>query len=685
MGRRFLSLASKLSAEMCSAMQVAAPLFQLQHRLTHYVRARTGLNIAVKAVSCLSGHVDRLQTDGISVFSDGKHIYLPNEIDIFDNQKENSSLFWHLVRLESGLFEFGTFEFDCEKALARCRDRFSPKDLKAPGGLAGASELDRFFQYFPHKGLAAALFTVFEHGRIRRLLSQHYPGLIRRSLPVFQQEATRLYQRAGDCNLLSVLYARLALGMTMAAGFTKKACDQAQVDRMVTLFEKHVRADNCVETSAALVFLTYADVFKGLARQENNSGLKTGLPVLQTPFGRFIRSDRVVDTHRPYAAEAASVRERLREKGIRVFKSDVRHKLVENRGVLSARDIQEIVVKMDPEFKPFGGIQGGLSEYLAGMDWFEPLPDFDTDNWQRDRQSGIVVSYPEWDYRINDYLDDHVRVVDRCVSGCEGTFYADTLRRYHGLVTKTRRAFEMLKPEGLTILRQWVEGDQFDYRALLDFAIDRRMGRIPSDRLYIKRVKQQRDVAVLILVDMSRSTANRAANSSATVLDIEKEAIVLFSEALGVVGDKFAIAGFSGSGRSGVEYLRIKNFSDEADEEFFKRINAMKPQRSTRMGAAIRHAVSELEKIPAKVRLMMTIGDGFPNDVGYKQGYAIADTRRAVCEAYSKQIYFKAITVNIAGDPKLDDLYGPFNHNVISDIAELPDKLLWIYSAMTKM
>ena len=81
----------------------------------------------------------------------------------------------------------------------------------------------------------------------------------------------------------------------------------------------------------------------------------------------------------------------------------------------------------------------------------------------------------------------------------------------------------------------------------------------------------------------------------------------------------------------------------------------------------------------------MIIGDGFPNDIGYKQGYAIADTRKAVHEAHSKQIYFRAITVNIAGDPKLDDLYGPFNHNVISDIRELPDKLLWIYSAMTKM
>ncbi len=689
MGRRFLSLASKLSSEMCSAMQVAAPLFQVQHRLIRYMRARTGLNIAIKPVSSLSLHGDGPQPGGISVFSDGNFIYLPDEINIFDNKEDNSSLYWHLVRLESGQFEFGTFEFDFEKALARCSAGVAAKEMNAhrghEGGSAGISELDQFFQYFPHKGLATAMFTIYEHGRIRLLLSQQYPGLVRRSLPIFQNEASRLYGSGQRPNLISTLYARIALGMTLVDRSESNSCDQLLVDRISDLFEKSFMADTCVETSAALISLTYDDVFKQLVQQESAGGLESGRPILETPFGRFIRPDLVMDTQRPYAAVAVSVREKLRKKGIQVYKSDLRKKLVQNRGALSPQDIQDIIVKMGPANEAFGEIRGGLCEYLAGMDWFEFHNGIEIDSQQQHAGAGTIVKYPEWDCRINDYLDDHVRVMDRHVPGCQGTFYSDTLRRYQGLIKKMRRAFEMLKPEGLAILRQWIEGDQFDYRALLDFAIDRKVGRIPSDRLYIKRVKQQRDIAVLVLVDLSRSTANKAADSSATVLDIEKEAIVLFSEALGVVGDRFAIAGFSGTGRFGVDYLRIKDFSDAPDEEFHRCINAMIPQRSTRMGAAIRHAVSELEKIPAKVRVLMTIGDGFPNDVGYKQGYAIADTRKAVHEAYSKRIYFKALTINIAGDPKLDDLYGSFNHNVISDIRELPDKLLWIYSTMTKM
>jgi nitric oxide reductase activation protein len=135
---------------------------------------------------------------------------------------------------------------------------------------------------------------------------------------------------------------------------------------------------------------------------------------------------------------------------------------------------------------------------------------------------------------------------------------------------------------------------------------------------------------------------------------------------------------------SGVDYFRIKDFDETLDDTVKQRINAMSPQRSTRMGAAIRHATAQLEKVSAKVRLMIILGDGFPNDTGYKQEYAIEDTRRAIFEARSKHIAAKAVTVNLAGDPRLDDLYGSMHHTVISDVRELPDKLLRIYSALTR-
>jgi nitric oxide reductase activation protein len=102
------------------------------------------------------------------------------------------------------------------------------------------------------------------------------------------------------------------------------------------------------------------------------------------------------------------------------------------------------------------------------------------------------------------------------------------------------------------------------------------------------------------------------------------------------------------------------------------------------MGAAIRHATAQLSAAGARVRLLIILGDGFPNDTGYKREYAIADTRKAIAEARARGIHARAITVNIIGDERLDDLYGSLHHNVISDVRELPDKLLRIYSALTR-
>jgi nitric oxide reductase NorD protein len=229
-----------------------------------------------------------------------------------------------------------------------------------------------------------------------------------------------------------------------------------------------------------------------------------------------------------------------------------------------------------------------------------------------------------------------------------------------------------------------VEGDAFDYRALLDFAIDKKAGKIPSDRLYIKHIKQTRDVAAVLLVDLSRSTANTVYNSEATILHVEKEAIVLFCEALQVVGDVFAVAGFSSTGRLGVDYFKIKDFEENMDDAVKRRIDALSPQRNTRLGAAIRHAACQLEAVPSKVRLLIVLSDGFPNDADYKHQYAIEDTKKSILEARSKNIFTHAITINFAGDPKLDDLYGNVHHNVISDVRELPDKLLRIYGSLTR-
>jgi nitric oxide reductase activation protein len=159
---------------------------------------------------------------------------------------------------------------------------------------------------------------------------------------------------------------------------------------------------------------------------------------------------------------------------------------------------------------------------------------------------------------------------------------------------------------------------------------------------------------------------------------------VILTQALEVLGDTFAIAGFSGNGRLGVDYFRLKDFDESMDEAVRRRIGAVRAQRNTRMGAAVRHAAVALERVPARVRLLIVLSDGFPNDLDYKRQYAVQDTRRALFELQAKSIYIHAITVNQAADPELDDLYGHIHHSLISDVRQLPDKLVWIYGRLTR-
>jgi len=165
---------------------------------------------------------------------------------------------------------------------------------------------------------------------------------------------------------------------------------------------------------------------------------------------------------------------------------------------------------------------------------------------------------------------------------------------------------------------------------------------------------------------------------------LEKEAIVLFCEALSVLGDQFAVAGFSGSGRLGVEFYWIKDFSEPLNETVRSRIGAMISLRSTRTGAAIRHATGYLGQRPEKIRLLLTLGDGYPNDIGYKGHQAVADTRKAIGDATARAIFIRSITVNVDAAESLDSPYNSLHHNIISNVRELPDKLWRIYSTLTR-
>jgi len=661
LGMRHLALESRAGQEHCASLQVSVGFSQVRDRLQRYLRARTGLTLALRPLPEVAAAPGL--APGALVCSDGHAIYLPVEIGRFARRQDNLALYALLVRLEACFHEFGTVDFDLEKALERCRPYMG--DAIPPDGKAG--DLDRFLGMFADKPLAADLFTVFELGRIRQRLVRYYPGLVRRHYPLLRREAQA--DPGPGSGFLAGLFLRLALGLPEEDCLGAGGAGTSAHATITAAFSAALDAGSPVEVCAELTARFFDTALKS-CRMKGGCREPGAGPCWQTPFGWRPWPNPVMSGSLPFAPLAQAVRAALAQQGFKAYAADIRRRLAANAGGLSSQDVRELCGAAD-----LAGI--GVDELLANGRSAPASPD-------ESPETDPVFWYPEWDAALADYLPQHVRVRERTVAADGAGFYTDVLRRHYALVAQTRRAFERLRPESLKRLGQWVDGDEFDTRKLIELAVDRRAGEVPSERIYIKRVKDRREVAALLLVDISRSTANSVPGAGVAVLEIEKEAIVILCEALAALGDGFAVAGFSGAGRLGADYFRIKGFEEPLSDEVKGRIGAMQPQRNTRMGAAIRHAGRELEETPARVRLLMVLSDGFPNDADYRRQYAVADTRKAVSELSARHIRFHALTVNLPADPRLDELYGKARHHVISEVTELPGRLLRVYSALTR-
>ena len=688
LGIKFLSLESRFGADTLLHLRTAVPLSDVRMHLTRYIRAKTGILFSVCPLSqmpkimrqeVLNEHGDRP-----FVFSDVKFIYLPDEISLCGSYEENRDLYKSLVRLESGYHEFNSYEFDFEKALRYCSN-FKDGAVSACGGelKKECSDLEKYFALFTVKELASDLFNIFEQGRLRIISQEKYSGLVRISYPLLFSEAERVWNNENPEPLMFLLYLRIALGKEPPDSFATDAKTTALADLIYGIFEKTIEEDQCIETSAFLLFQTY-DWIEALLNENKKGDHVEDYRPFKMPFGRRLRPDLYFSANKKYEDIGKRIKAELGKREIHVFKSEIIKRLVKNSGDLSNDDIREIIIS-SREFSSPGRNNNNDTPIELSLSLFPELINNKEEQAYSDEDSAAAVfRYWEWDADLCDYLNDHVMVQERNIEGLKSDFYSSTLNRYMGTVKRIRREFELLRPEEIKTLKKWIDGEEFDTCALIDHVIDKKAGLIPSDRLYTKRIKQQRDISALLLVDLSRSTSALVMEANKSVHEIIKEAAVLFCEALNIAGDQFAVAGFSGTGRLGVDYYTIKDFSESMDDRIRQRINAVSPQRRTRMGAAIRHATRQLEKTASKVRLLLIISDGFPNDTGYKQSYAIEDTRMAVFEAHSKKICVRAITVDAAPDSRLDDLYGHFHHNVISDVRELPDRLLRIYGTLTR-
>jgi nitric oxide reductase NorD protein len=249
------------------------------------------------------------------------------------------------------------------------------------------------------------------------------------------------------------------------------------------------------------------------------------------------------------------------------------------------------------------------------------------------------------------------------------------LKRHAREVQRVRRRFERLRPQRIRLGRQ-LDGDEIDLAAYVAGFADLRAGGTADDRLYEAVRPMRRDIAIMLLVDVSGSTDSWVGGTR-RIIDVEKEALLLVCEALDALGDRYAVLAFSGEGPEAVGLLRVKEFAERYGAAVRCRIGALEPDRYTRAGAAIRHATAALSREGARHRLLLVVSDGKPNDVDLYEGrYGIEDTRQAVAEARLQGIHPFCLTVDRQAPAYLPRIFGPAGHAVLRRAEALPQVLV---------
>ena len=298
------------------------------------------------------------------------------------------------------------------------------------------------------------------------------------------------------------------------------------------------------------------------------------------------------------------------------------------------------------------------------------------DVWKGTYHEEGAFLYNEWDYERQNYRKNWTVLRELDVAPVEDDFVGDTLIKYRGLSASLRRTFEALRGED-KMLKKQPYGENVDIDALVEAYADTTMGLEMSDRLFTKKHKLERNIAVMFMVDMSGSTKG-------WINDAERESLVLLCESLETLGDRYAIYGFSGMTRKRCEVYRVKRFDEPYDETVRGRISGIKPKDYTRMGVTIRHLCHLLKQVEARTKLLITLSDGKPDDYDtYRGAYGIEDTRQALIEARRDGIHSFCITIDTEAKDYLPHMYGAVNYTVIDEVRKLPLKVSDIYRRLT--
>jgi nitric oxide reductase NorD protein len=662
--RSYFSLETRGSYEALLSGSAGLALDSVQALLRLYVEALTGREVDIAPLAAVP---DEARID------DGQTIHLPSLVNEFGDEELDFRLYKVLAAHAAGQIEFGTYArggllqaahsaiaakfaegnvaaldaFALADEIVLTRKDEAPEEVTKETGDIGYRDV---LKLFPLPQLARRVFGTLENGRIDRTLRRTYRGLSR-DLDLIRQHLSRsrpqITELPGSLVPFELLFQVTMLGE--ARDDARIAYSQI-VSELETIVSDYLVREQTSVADTLLATSRVYDLFQSVIPVDDS------VQQIEAPE----------DQSEPDDDNAAT--ERLKQR--------------QSQNMPQRRDARELFNAWnDPSSE-------GEPDELAGSEaWSEAeTPE------QVLTEGEVAYNYDEWDRELTDHRLGWCRVIEKKVKHGDRAFVDQTRERHKGAISSIRHQFQLMKPENLTRVANEVDGEEFDLNAVIDYVIDRRADGQQSERIYTKRLRRRRDVAVSFLLDQSSSTARTIGRHplqpytrpGRRIIEIEKEGLVLMSEALEAVGDVYSINGFTSEGRRNVKFYVVKDFDEKYNDEVKRRIGGINYQNNTRLGAAIRHATAKLAKQDARTRLLIVLSDGRPYDHDYGDArYAREDTREALRQAKNQGITPFCITIDRESEAELRDLYGEVGYTIIDDVLSLPERLPGIYRRLT--
>ncbi|HSR10931.1 MAG TPA: hypothetical protein VLS90_05765, partial [Thermodesulfobacteriota bacterium] len=687
----YFGLESKRSWDRLQTNMPAISLAEISRPLKLLAQALSGRSLGIRAIQ-EKGDKQK-PSSPFAPFTDGETIFLPETIRDFASSDRNFLAFKLSAAHQAGNIEFGTFGFQ----LSSVHDLFSPEYMRSC--LRGISEkgkevspLEAFFQLFPRKELARDIFRLLEGIRVDQRLRKEYRGL-KKEIEILVPEVLES-RPALDSLPLQMMILEAVFRTAVEGKPPKLPPPLLRIGGgIVRLVSPLLREGASVRDSARSTVMLYRwlDGIPNIRIDRHDGAAGLELPQTPAESGGRERVERIRGgEEEPYRGfppprHWGEIRPDMVQKKIRIEKVKRALDGMERGRALTPEELKELMERGLEELELSEGegaendFQGLFVTDLKGrkkMRMLKSAVGGAKESLRKELKSllGEIGDsteadyyYDEWDYQIADYRVKWCRLKEREIEPGSTAFVDRTLASYSALVAEVRRQFQMLKPERFKRIPNLERGEEIDLNAAIESLIDRRAGQSPSDKIYVEKNRKDRDFSTIFLLDMSASTDELAEGDDGEkkkVIDIEKESLVIMAEALREIGDEYAMFGFSGYGRQEVDFYRIKDFREVYESPVKGRVENIRPQRSTRMGPVIRHAVWKMARRESRVKNLVLISDGYPQDYDYgddrsDREYALQDTAAALEEAARKQIHAFCITVDRAGHDYLRKMLPP--------------------------